>query len=99
MDTVTDMTNAAASPAPEPGPPPSPRRLRRCPHHRMVAGVAAGVADYLDLDVSAVRLAFVVLTLVAGLGVPAYLAAWVLLPEEGRDDSLADDLAARWSRA
>ena len=77
---------------------PTTRVLRRCPHHRMVAGVAAGLADYLDVDPTAVRVALVLLTVLAGVGVPAYLAAWLLVPEEGADRSLAEDLAARWGR-
>jgi phage shock protein PspC (stress-responsive transcriptional regulator) len=72
--------------------------LRRCPHNRLVAGVAAGVADYLEVDRSAVRVALVLLTLVAGVGIPAYLAAWLLIPEEGADDSLADALTERWAQ-
>jgi phage shock protein PspC (stress-responsive transcriptional regulator) len=62
----------------------------------MVAGVAAGIADHLDIDRSAVRVALVLLTLFAGIGVPAYLAAWLLIPEEGADESLADALTDRW---
>jgi phage shock protein C len=72
-----------------------PRVLRRCLHQRMVAGVAAGVADYLDLDVATVRIAFTVLALVGGIGVPLYLAAWLLLPEEGAELSIGEELADR----
>jgi phage shock protein PspC (stress-responsive transcriptional regulator) len=75
---------------------PAPRVLRRCPHHRVVAGVAAGVADYLDVDLALVRVAFVLLAAVGGIGLPAYVAAWLLIPEEGSERSIAEDLAARW---
>ncbi len=60
------------------------RRLRRSTSERRIAGVCGGLAEYFDIDVSLVRLAWVVLTIIPGailLGVLAYLAAWVLMPE------------------
>ncbi|MBO0806001.1 MAG: PspC domain-containing protein [Nocardiopsaceae bacterium] len=58
----------------------------------MLAGVAAGIADYAGVDVTLVRVAFAVATLLGGVGVPAYLACLLLIPEEGSDVSLATDL-------
>jgi phage shock protein C len=55
----------------------------------MIAGVAAGIARYLDVDVTAVRIILAVLTVVGGAGVPIYLAAWLLIPEEGSEQSIA----------
>lgn len=66
--------------------------LRRAYHGRMLAGVAAGIAGYLGVDVTIVRIAFVVATLLGGAGIPAYLACLLLIPEEGSDISLATDL-------
>ncbi|MBO0837913.1 MAG: PspC domain-containing protein [Actinobacteria bacterium] len=66
--------------------------LRRAYYGRMLAGVAAGIADYLGVDVTLIRVAFVVATLLGGAGVPAYLACLLLIPEEGSDVSLANDL-------
>ena len=49
---------------------------------RMVAGVCAGVADYLGVDVTLVRvIVAVVAVITGGAGVLAYLVAWVLIPE------------------
>lgn len=49
----------------------------------MLAGVCQGVANYFGIDATVVRLAAVVLALVTfGGAVIAYLAAWVLIPEE-----------------
>jgi phage shock protein PspC (stress-responsive transcriptional regulator) len=63
------------------------------PHRdRMLAGVAAGIADYLGADVLIVRIAFAVLALVGGAGLPAYLACWLLIPAEGSEYSLASEL-------
>ncbi len=50
---------------------------------RMVAGVAAGLARYLDLDPVLVRMALVVLALFGGAGVVVYAAGWLLIPDEG----------------
>ena len=58
----------------------------------MLAGVAAGIADWFGVDVTAVRVAFVVLAVLGGAGVPLYLAAWLLIPEEGAEYSVAEDL-------
>jgi phage shock protein PspC (stress-responsive transcriptional regulator) len=58
----------------------------------MVAGVAAGVADYLGIDVTIVRIILAVLTIMGGAGLPIYLAGWLLIPDEGTDQSLASEL-------
>lgn len=58
------------------------RRLRRS-QDRMVAGVAGGVADYVDVDPTIVRLAFALL-FILGAGITwllVYLVLWVLMPE------------------
>lgn len=67
-------------------------RLERPVHGRMVAGVAAGAARTLGVDPTVVRIIFAVLVVVGGFGVPLYLAGWLLIPEEGRQQSLASDL-------
>jgi len=63
--------------------------LRRHIHDRMLTGVAAGLAEYFGVDVMIVRVAFVVLTVVGGAGIPLYLAGLLLIPEEGSDHSIA----------
>jgi phage shock protein PspC (stress-responsive transcriptional regulator) len=55
----------------------------------MLAGVAAGIARYLDVDVTIVRILFAVLAVLGGAGVPIYLAGWLLIPEEGAEQSIA----------
>ena len=60
------------------------RRLTRSRTDVKVAGICAGLADYLDVDVVLVRAAWLVFSIVPGAiigGVIAYLAAWLLLPE------------------
>jgi len=63
--------------------------LRRAYNGRMVAGVCAGIADYVGIDVTLVRVAFAVFTFLGGAGIPAYLACLLLIPEEGSDQSIA----------
>jgi len=76
--------------------------LRRPAHGRMVAGVAAAISQHFGIDVTIVRVAFAVLTVVGftglaffgGLplylgGIPLYLGCWLLIPEEGSDHSIA----------
>lgn len=46
----------------------------------MVGGVAAGFAEYLDVDPVLVRLGFVLLAFVNGLGLLFYLVCWVVMP-------------------
>ena len=59
------------------------RRLVRRRDDRMLGGVCAGLADYLRVDVTLVRvLAFVGACIGMGSLVVAYLVAWLLLPEE-----------------
>ena len=65
-----------------------PQPLTRPVNDRMVAGVAAGLARYLGADVTIIRIVLVVLAFVGGAGVPIYLACWLLIPEEGSDQSI-----------
>jgi phage shock protein PspC (stress-responsive transcriptional regulator) len=70
--------------------------LRRPWQGRMVAGVAAGTAEYLDVDVVVVRIALVVLTFLGGLGPVAYVAGWLLIPQEGERASVLEHALARF---
>ncbi len=62
-------------------PPPTYRQLTRNPDDAMLGGVCSGVADYLGLDVTLVRV-LTVLGAIFGLGslLVAYVVAWVLVP-------------------
>lgn len=68
---------------------PEARQLRRSGDDRMLAGVAGGIARYLSADVTLVRVIIAALTLFAGAGVALYLAAWLLIPEDGDDQPIA----------
>ena len=58
------------------------RRLTRSSTQGKIGGVCAGMADYFDVDVVLVRLAWIVLAILGAVvgGVIAYVAAWVLMP-------------------
>ena len=80
------MSTPQSAPPPTPPPagqPPARKRLVRRSDDKLVAGVCSGVADYLGVDVTLVRL-LTVLGALFGLGslVVAYVVMWVLLPEE-----------------
>jgi phage shock protein PspC (stress-responsive transcriptional regulator) len=72
--------------------------LRRAYDGRMLGGVCAGLADYLAVDVTIVRVAFAVFTFLGGAGIPAYLACLLLIPEEGSDQSIAGSLLSSFER-
>jgi phage shock protein PspC (stress-responsive transcriptional regulator) len=78
---MSDVPTIPQSPPP-PDPPPIPRRLTRSSSDKVLAGVAGGLGRYFDIDPIIFRIGFVVLTLAGGAGVLAYLAAWVLVPED-----------------
>lgn len=88
VNTDTDSATTYTPPPATAGRP----QLRRAYRGRMLAGVAAGLADYFDVDVTLVRVALVVLSVMGGAGVAAYLACLLLIPEEGSDTSLVSEL-------
>lgn len=75
-----------ASPPPPVPTAPVGRRLHRSRRDRMVGGVCGGIAHYLDVDPVLIRIAVVALTLSGGLGVLAYVVAWIVIPEAPEDE-------------
>ena len=97
MNTNTVNPEDTATESERPTPPPfrpEPERvlLRRSYTDRMLGGVAGGLARYLGVDAMIVRIAFVVLTVFGGAGIPLYLAGLLLIPDEGSDQSIAGAL-------
>ena len=69
------------------------KRLIRTQKGRMVAGVCSGIAEYASIDVNVIRAVFAALTvLTGGFFALVYLAGWVVIPEEGEDSSIAENL-------
>lgn len=77
------MTTSAAAPEPPPriG---RTERIVRPASGRVIAGVCAGIAEHLGLDVLAVRIVFVVLAFLGGSGVVGYAALWIFTPVASR---------------
>ena len=64
-------------------------RLERSGSDRMLAGVAGGLGAYFELHPAVFRVSFVVLTLMGGAGLLIYVAAALVMPDEGKEDSFA----------
>jgi len=60
------------------------KRLVRPRQGRKIAGVCAGLAEYFDLDITLVRVLWLVVTFFSALvpGLIAYFVAWIVMPEE-----------------
>ncbi len=74
-----------STPAP-PSPPSKPARLVRSRENRVLGGVCAGIANYLGLDPTLVRILAVVLAFAAGTAVLAYIVGWIIIPEARPDE-------------
>jgi phage shock protein C len=58
------------------------KRLYRSREHAMLGGVCAGIAEYFDTDPSLVRLATVIMFFAGGIGILAYIVAWIIIPNK-----------------
>jgi phage shock protein PspC (stress-responsive transcriptional regulator) len=81
--TTADTASATCTDQPE------TRRLSRSADDRMLAGVAGGIARYLDVDATLIRVAIAALILFTGAGAALYIAAWLLIPADGEEQSVA----------
>jgi len=87
--TASQETDTKSTVNPEASAQTRPQPLYRPFQDRMLAGVSVGIARYLGVDVTVVRIVLAVLAVVGGVGVPLYLAGWLLIPEEGSEQSIA----------
>src|ERR1700734_4454669 len=58
------------------------KRLVRPRQGRKIAGVCLGVAEYFDVDVTVVRLVWLIASFMTGIGLLSYPIAWIVIPEE-----------------
>lgn len=65
----------------------SDKKLRRSRQNNMIAGVVGGLAKYFDIDVTMLRLIYVLVSLFSAAfpGIIVYLILWVIMPLEGDD--------------
>jgi len=57
------------------------KKMFRDPERKVIGGVSGGVAAYLGIDILAVRILFIIFTVIGGLGLLVYIVLWVALPE------------------
>ena len=72
-----------------------PRRLVRADDGRWLGGVCAGLGRYFDVNPLIYRIAFAALALAGGTGVLLYLAAWLVIPGERSEESVAVEALRR----
>lgn len=60
----------------------NPRRLYRCRHDRQLAGVASGIAEYLDLDPTVVRILWILSAFFGGFTILLYIIMAFVMPLE-----------------
>ncbi len=65
-----------------------PTRLQRSRNDRVLTGVAGGLGTHLGINPWWFRFAFLVLAFFGGFGLVVYLAAWLVIPDEGREDPI-----------
>jgi phage shock protein PspC (stress-responsive transcriptional regulator) len=87
----------------ESAPEPEGATLHRSATKKVFGGVAGGLADRFDVDANIVRVVFVVLALIYGLGIAIYLAMWALIPRAATVEGdvvepLEDAPRVRWLR-
>ena len=76
--------------APPPGvPPETPRALMLDKRNKKVAGVCAGFARYLGIDVVLIRVIFLAMAFCTGVGLCVYLAAWIVIPSDADTETRA----------
>lgn len=57
------------------------KKLYRDEQHKSIGGVCAGLAEYFNVDVSIVRLVFVLALVLKGVGLIPYIILWIVLPK------------------
>ena len=74
---ASQRTTTAVPPPRDPGAP-----LRRSRSNKMIGGVCSGFARHFDLDISLVRVVWLLVGLFGGGGIIAYVVCWIVIPME-----------------
>ena len=85
-DTITETPILDESP---------PRRLVRSDDGRWLGGVCAGLGRYFDINPLVYRIAFAALAVAGGTGLLLYIAAWLVIPGERSEESVAVETLRR----
>ena len=65
------------------------KKLYRSKSNRMIAGVCAGVAEYLNIDPTVIRVIWAIACFFGFLGILAYIACALIIPEKP-DNTIID---------
>jgi phage shock protein C len=67
--------------------PNEPKRLKRSQQERIIAGVCGGLAKYMNVDATIVRVIFVILTVFTAVipGILIYLVMWIIIPKDSEE--------------
>ncbi|GAA4240154.1 hypothetical protein GCM10022254_63820 [Actinomadura meridiana] len=69
------------------------KKLRRTTRDdRVIAGVCSGAGRFLGVDPNIVRIGLAIFTLFGGAGIALYAIGWLLIPEEGAEKTVAEDM-------
>ena len=58
------------------------KKLYRSRSEKVIAGVCGGIGDYFDVDPTLIRLAFILIFFLEGVGLLAYILGWIIIPLE-----------------
>jgi phage shock protein C len=81
-DNFCAKCGATARPDAPPRAQAGPKRLVRLMRDKKIAGVCAGWARYFDMDVTLMRILWLLAALFTGLGFIAYIVAWIAMPKD-----------------
>lgn len=57
-------------------------KLYRSKKSRIIAGVCGGIGEYFKVDPTLIRLLWLLISIMGGSGIVAYIIAWIIIPEE-----------------
>jgi len=60
------------------------KKLYRSNKQKLIGGVCGGIAEYVETDVTIIRLLWIFGSLIWGAGVIAYILAWIIIPEKNK---------------
>ncbi len=73
-------------------------RLYRSTDEKIIAGVCGGLGRYFEIDPSLVRVIMVLLAFVNGIGILAYLIAWIVFPKQTQETDVSTTQSAESER-
>ncbi len=66
------------------------KKIYRSRKDSIIGGVCGGIAEYFDIDPTLVRLLAILIVFLGGVGVIAYIIAWVIIPQNPEQEAKMD---------